>query len=350
MSAEDASAGRYVFLDYLRACAAWLVVWDHLGTVMPGWMGKVFGPAEWVRANVTAPLGIISDFGWFGVALFFLISGFIISDRARVESAREFVIRRVFRIYPMLMIAVLLACALTATKDQVTTRNVLLNLTLANYLVVPQVVLLGVAWTLAIEVIFYTLTATSQFMRNSPHRIALNLVFAALLVWKRGAFGGSVVWLAVWSAYLPVLVMGQTAYWWLSRQRLSAPVALGYLAAAYAVFLYGVRMIQPAFLPVTNSYPISVAYALLIFLGLVRVRLPQVRVVRFLSDTSYSLYLLHGIAAPLVLKALVPRLPLWVAILAAAATSLAAAAISFRVVERPFQGLARRLTRGGAAT
>jgi peptidoglycan/LPS O-acetylase OafA/YrhL len=168
------------------------------------------------------------------------------------------------------------------------------------------------------------------------------------MVWKRGVFGGSVLWLAVWSAYLPILVMGQTAYWWLARQQLSAPVALGYLAAAYAVFLYGVRLIQPAFLPVTNSYPISVAYALLIFLCLVRARLPQIRVVRFLSDTSYSLYLLHGIAAPLVLKALVPKLPLWAAIFAAAATSLAAAAISYRWLERPFQGLARRLTRGEA--
>jgi peptidoglycan/LPS O-acetylase OafA/YrhL len=187
-------------------------------------------------------------------------------------------------------------------------------------------------------------------MRNSPHRIALNLVFAALLVWKRGAFGGHFIYFGVWSAYLPVLVMGQTVYWWISRERLSAPVALGYLAAAYGVFLYGVRAIQPAFLPVTNSYPISVAYALLIFLTLVRVRLPPTRVVRFLSDTSYSLYLLHGIAAPLVRKALDPRMPLWAAILAAAATSLAAAAISYRWVERPFQGLARRLSRGKAAT
>jgi peptidoglycan/LPS O-acetylase OafA/YrhL len=100
---------------------------------------------------------------------------------------------------------------------------------------------------------------------------------------------------------------------------------------------------------VTNSYLISVAYALLIFLSLVRVRLPQTRIVRFLSDTSYSLYLLHGIAAPLVLKALVPKLPLWAAILAAAVASLAAAAISFRLVEQPFQRLARRLTPSKAA-
>ena len=344
---KDAGDARYVFLDYLRACAAWLVVWDHLGAIMPGWSGKVFAPAEWLRAHVTRPLGIIQDFGWFGVALFFLISGFIISDRARVESARDFVIRRVLRIYPMLAVAVLLSAALAADKAQVTPVNIVTNLTLANYLITPQVVLLGVAWTLVIEVMFYALTAATQVLRDSPHRIGLNLVVAALVIWKRGVLGGHLVWFGVYAMYLPVLVMGQTVYWWLSRRRLSTALGLGYLAAAFGVFLSGVSLVEPAYLPLTNSYAISVAYALALFAGLVKLRLPQVRAVRFLSDTSYSLYLLHGIAGPLVLKALIPRAPLGLAIAAAAATSLAAAASSYWMVERPLQRIARRLTRPG---
>ena len=345
MVADNSSGGRYIFLDYIRAAAAWLVVWDHLGTIMPGWAGKVFPAAQWVRNNITEPLGIIQDFGWFGVALFFLISGFIISDRARVEGVLQFVVRRVLRIYPMLAVAVLLSAAFVAAKDQVTARNVLLNMTLANYLIIPQVALLGVAWTLVIEVLFYALTALTQLMRESPHRIAFNLAFAAFAIWKRGAFGGSFTLLAVSAAYLPVLVMGQTIYWWLARKRLGAPMALVYLAAAYAVFLWGVRAIQPAFLPATNSYVISVAYAAFLFCGLIHARLPNLRIVRFLSDTSYSVYLLHGIVGLLVLKALLPILPLWAAILASAAAALAAAVAAFHLVERPFQKLGRYLTR-----
>lgn len=345
MKGGERPGGRYDFLDYLRAAAAWLVVWDHLGTIMPGWSGKVFLPAEWVRSYVTQPLGIIQDFGWFGVALFFLISGFIISDRARVESASQFVVRRVLRIYPMLALAVLAAAAFVTAKDQVTVRNVLMNMTLANYLVVPQVVLLGVAWTLVIEVIFYALTAATQFMRDSPHRIALNLAFVALAIWKRGAFGGAINLFAVSAAYLPVLVMGQTVYWWLARKRLSAPLGLTYLALAYGVFLWGVKQIQPPFMSATNSYPISVAYALLIFLALAQARLPNVRAIRFLSDTSYSMYLLHGIVGPLMLKALIPTAPLWLAIGLAAGASLAAATITYLLVEKPSQSLGRYLTR-----
>ena len=346
MNQDGETASRYVFLDYLRAAAAWLVVWDHLATIMPGWSGLVFAPAQWTRDNITGPLGIIQDFGWFGVALFFLISGFIISDRARVETTFEFVVRRVLRIYPMLGVAVLLSAAFVATRSDVTLRNVLLNLTLANYLLVPQVVLLGVAWTLIIEMIFYALTAVTQFARESPHRIAISLVFAALAIWKRGIFGGAFLPLAVYVAYLPVLAMGQTVYWWLGQKRLSGRWGVAYLGAAYGVFLFGVRKIHPELASASNSYLISVAYALLGFIALMHVRLPARRIVRFLSDTSYSVYLLHGIVGFLILKAMLHRAPLWLAILAAAAGSLAAAYLAYRLVERPSQRLGRHLTRG----
>ena len=56
--ASGKDSDRYIFLVYLRAAAAWLVVWDHLTTIIPGWANKVYAPAEWVRHNVTGPLGI----------------------------------------------------------------------------------------------------------------------------------------------------------------------------------------------------------------------------------------------------------------------------------------------------
>jgi peptidoglycan/LPS O-acetylase OafA/YrhL len=345
MSAAAEPAGRYVFLDYLRALAAWLVVWDHLANILPDAHGHPFFPAIWVRDNISGPLGIIQDFGWFGVAVFFLISGFIISDRAAVESPYKFVVRRILRIYPMVVVAVLLSIALGVSTSAPSLKTILLNMTLANYLIVPQVVLVGVAWTLIIEMVFYALTAATQFARGSPHRIAINLVLVALVIWKRGAYGPSFGLLATVVSYIPVLVMGQIVYWWLERKAIPAVLGFGYLAAAWAVFLYGLRAIQPNFLPVTNSYMISVAYALLLFVALMHVRLPQWRIVRFLSDTSYSIYLMHGIVGWQLLIFLMPRLPLILAITVAAAASLGSATLCFWLVERPTQKLARRLTR-----
>jgi peptidoglycan/LPS O-acetylase OafA/YrhL len=345
MTSGEASGNRYLFLDYLRALAAWLVVWDHLANNMLQEQGRVFRPALWVRENFTAPLGVIQDFGWFGVALFFLISGFIISDRARVEGLREFVLKRVLRIYPMLAVAVLLSCLFLASPADLTPQMVLLNLTLANYLAIPQVVLVGAAWTLVIEVIFYALTAATQFMRASPHRIALNLAVVAVLVWKRGAFGPNFALFAGAAAYLPILVMGQTIYWWLARNRLSSAWGIAYLLAAHGVFVWGLRAAQPGFLQVTNSYPISVAYALLLFVALLRAPLRERKLVRFLSDTSYSVYLLQGSIGWLVLTALIKVAPLSVSIPAAAGATLAAAYLTHWLVETPTQRLGRHLTR-----
>jgi peptidoglycan/LPS O-acetylase OafA/YrhL len=345
MTPSQEPGNRYLFLDFLRALAAWLVVWDHLANNMLREQGRTFLPAKWVHDNITAPLGIIQDFGWFGVALFFLISGFIISDRARVEGVLEFAIKRVLRIYPMLAVAVLLSCVFLAGDADLTPRTIILNLTLANYLVIPQIALVGAAWTLVIEMIFYALTASTQFMRGSPHRIAFNLAFVALLVWKRGDFGANFALFAAAASYLPILVMGQTIYWWLARNRLSAFWGFAYLLAAYGVFVWGLKESQPGFLLVTNSYVISVAYALLLFVALLRADLPQWRWVRFLSDTSYSVYLLQGSIGWLVLMAMIKRAPLSVSIPVAAGATLLAAFVTHKLVEQPTQRLGRHLTR-----
>lgn len=344
MTDTSPNASRYAFLDYLRAIAAWLVAWDHLANLTPQQHGKPFAPAVFIRENVSLPLGIIQDFGWFGVAVFFVISGFIISDRARVEGPVEFVVKRLLRIYPMLIVAVLISAAFVAPRETVTAKNLLLNFTLLNYLATPQVILLGVAWTLVIEMAFYVLTAVTQFARAWPHRIAVNLAVTALAIANARSFGPHVFLATVAISYLPVLCMGQTIYWWLARKELSTVFGLGYLAAAYGVFVWGLRTIQPGFLATSNSYLISVAFAVLLFVVLMQAPLKERRLVRFLSDTSYSTYLLQGLVGIGVLNFLISRAPVWVAVLGAAASTLISAYVAFRLVEAPSQRLARRLT------
>jgi peptidoglycan/LPS O-acetylase OafA/YrhL len=340
VSAQDRGS-RYVFLDYLRALAAWLVVWSHLAATDPENQGLHFLPVLWVRDNITGPLGIIQDFGWF---VFFLISGFIISDRAAVEGPYRFVVRRLLRIYPMLAVAVFLSMALGTAPLHSSVSTILLNLTLANYLTYPLAVMVTVAWTLIIEVIFYALTALTQVARGSPHRIAFNLLVVALVIWGRDRFGPGFRLFAEAAGYIPVLVMGQTIYWWLQARRLSAPMGLAYLTAAASVFLWFVRTARPQFAPAGSSYAVSVAYALLLFVVLMKAKLPERRLVRFLSETSYSVYLLHAIIGAQLLGVLMTRIPLGAAIFIGAAASLASAWVTYLLVERPTQRLARRLT------
>lgn len=88
------------FISILRGPAALLVMWDHLVGTYLDQSGQSWRLLELVRNYVTKPLAIIQDFGFFAVALFFLISGFIITYIAQRETALQFTVRRIFRIYP----------------------------------------------------------------------------------------------------------------------------------------------------------------------------------------------------------------------------------------------------------
>ncbi len=96
-------------ITLLRAIAALMVVYDHLFGVLPSqYFGSPTFLVPLIQNNITTPLGIIQDFGWIGVALFFIVSGFIITHVAMRESRTEFLVKRIFRIYPPLILAILI--------------------------------------------------------------------------------------------------------------------------------------------------------------------------------------------------------------------------------------------------
>ena len=94
-------------LDHLRAFAILYVILFHY---------QFFGHPAWVRA--------IAGFGWSGVDLFFVLSGFLISGQLfatiakdRKISLSEFFIKRFFRIIPPFLVVVILYAALPAVRE-----------------------------------------------------------------------------------------------------------------------------------------------------------------------------------------------------------------------------------------
>ena len=338
---------RFPALDALRGLAVLMVVYDHLFAVAGERMaGGAFAPVRWVREWLSGPLGIIQDFGWFGVCLFFLISGFVITHSARRESLRVFVLRRAFRIGPPLVVAVLVVAALdllAGTRRPWT--DYLYGLTLAGYFTVPQIVVLGVAWTLVIEVIFYALMAAVsplfKLARPAFGTAVATLVPLAVIIHARD-LGDSFFLFAASVAYLPVLLIGSALYLRKTAAASGWSVALLVLANA-GVFMYGLRSIHTSFLPLNNSYALSMVYAAGLFLLCVDRGAP--RILRWAGDISYSLYLLHGTLGFLfVQKALAwgagPTAP-WLA----AAASLGVSYLMYRLVERPAIELGKRFAR-----
>lgn len=335
------------FLDVLRGAAAWLVVWDHLFVVYPGYHGVTLPVVRLVDETVNEPLGLIQHFGWFGVCLFFLISGFVITHVALREQVAEFVIKRFFRIVPMLALAVLVAIGLDdSLRAQATPLAVATNMVLVNYWIHPQVILVGVAWTLAIEILFYLWVAASYPLKDWPAtRCALLLVLVIGIVGVAREFGPSFFLFAASSAYLPYLAVGQVLYLLLYRRSISAAAALALLALAYAALLFGLHSIHVQFLPIENSYLVSFVFALAVFLlgWALNDRLRPGRVTRMLADTSYSVYLFHGIVGFYLLGHLMPLVGVGIALAVTVPAMFAFVLLVHHTFEKPMLEAGRRL-------
>ncbi len=97
------SAPRLYVLDGLRLVAALMVVLFHYVALYGGWENNP-------RA-VFPSLHGYARYGWLGVEVFFLISGFVICMSTWGRSLGDFVVSRVSRIYPAYWVAVLLTAA-----------------------------------------------------------------------------------------------------------------------------------------------------------------------------------------------------------------------------------------------
>jgi hypothetical protein len=132
---------RYAWLDLLRAMAVLVVMWDHFVGEYLGRTGQTWLPDRMVNVAIFRPLHITQFGGFFGVCLFFLISGYIITRVSTNETASKFAIRRVLRIFPPLAAAVAfvivggkMGFSLYSAAAGATWKEALTNVTLVNYL------------------------------------------------------------------------------------------------------------------------------------------------------------------------------------------------------------------------
>ncbi|MCB5201871.1 acyltransferase [Neorhizobium sp. T786] len=162
-------------LDVARLIAALLVLWGHLmfgGNVAADdpyyrWSGSTDLPLLDKASNVLwrPDWFFLTEWGTataiVGVGLFFLISGWIVPPMLKRYSRTVFLLNRAFRIFPMLVCAVLAAAAIQALVgvwSDLSIGAVLSTMTLTNDITGYKNIL-GVTWTLVIEWKFYFLIA-----------------------------------------------------------------------------------------------------------------------------------------------------------------------------------------------
>lgn len=152
--------GRRLYaIDGIRLLAALMVAVHHFaGTNRVNQPGN----AIWDRpvSDIMPTVFRLASYGWIGVEIFFVISGFVICMSCWGRTPRQFFVSRVIRLYPAYWFAVLFTTAFLVAVpgvwERLRLREVLLNLTmLQSGSGVANVD--GVYWTLWSELRFYLL-------------------------------------------------------------------------------------------------------------------------------------------------------------------------------------------------
>ena len=300
---------------------------------------------------VPEPLETILHFGFVGVDIFFVLSGFVIAYSVREARigprfVGRFALRRSIRLDPPYWITIALAIALTAAYGWITGAAVELpspKLVLAhmaylqNVLGYPNIV--SVFWTLAYEVQFYLvlviLLGVAQWGARAAPAVVRRMVPVVLFVPLAGI---SLILLAsrtmTWGWFIDwwyAFFLGAVTFWALAgRVRMVWWGVLFVLTLAASI---ANRDVQPFVVLATAAAIMGVGLA-----GRLRSWL-DVRWLQFLGRLSYSLYLVHFIGATLV-KIGMPRIGDSVAgglllFVTANAVSVVAAWMLYRLVEAP---------------
>lgn len=313
-------------LDLMRFFAA-------LGVVIYHYSSKL-NPSDF------AVLIHLAKFGYLGVPLFFMISGFVIFASAERRSPWDFLISRASRLYPALLVCVSFTTLMLWWDGHRTPiTQYLFNLTLLNdYLRIPNID--GVYWTLQAELKFYgCVFLLLLFDVFSFIRVWISVWLAITLVYNLTSQPFFMGWF-ISPSYSCYFISGIASYllWKNNRSRFAMIVLL--LSSVLCV----VQSYNQAFgfmSSTASTDPFVAPIAVLLFHGLFlliafnKIQLGQWAFYSVLGGITYPLYLIHGRAGKIVIDGLANYMPMIWAVVLTACLMLVAAYVIYRYIETP---------------
>ncbi|KQM78979.1 hypothetical protein ASE76_16450 [Xylophilus sp. Leaf220] len=170
------ASSKLEWLQVLRGIAALLVLYFHMG---PHWAG----------VPTLAGFSKAMHFGFFGVDVFFVLSGFVVYSSARkcitATQIQDFLKRRVLRVYlgywPVLLVFAVLPAVLSGTVEK-TPKQIVKSILLLypsgadNWL--------PTAWSLTYELYFYVCLAAICLLAGARRLQVVTWVVAGIVAWN----------------------------------------------------------------------------------------------------------------------------------------------------------------------
>jgi len=355
---------RYLFADAIRGIAAISVVMRHV----------FYGPFEsFLKPIFPSFLETLHIWGAAGVYAFFVLSGFVIAHSLRNNSLSSraignFILRRQIRLDPVYWAVLALTVALSIIKfspsefgqSNPSIPNLVVNMFYLQGLLNKEP-LIGVAWTLCIEIQFYLIFILLLLFGSKAHRllpefnvskITVGLVFClgiGALILKHCTFN-SAYFISFWHYF----AFGTLAYW--GMQRVISP-------KLFFAFV-GLFVIDTCFSDPVSIYDFGSKHSLSIqamVIGLLTAtslyyagthglmsKWGKHPILQYLGRISYSLYLIHGIVIMVLSKLFFPAAeanPIMAIVwyISVYVVSIGMAQLLYMVIEKPSMKFASKL-------
>ncbi|WKV71005.1 acyltransferase [Streptomyces sp. PCS3-D2] len=339
-----ARAQRIVVLDGLRLLAALSVVLFH-------YLAS-YGTIPWQRTagELFPALHRIAQFGWLGVAFFFMISGFVICMSGWGKSLGHFWQGRVLRLFPLYWAAVVLSSAAARLgphvpgEPKVTFGQMLTNLTMLNEpLGVTHVD--NVYWTLWVELRFYLLFSLVVLLGSNYRRVATFCWIWALGSVMAPASGIPLLEQLVMPRWAPFFIAGIAFYLVRRAGRLEGET-VGILALSWLLMQHRLPEIMAGEGHGINwkvcLSAVTVMYLVMCLIALGKLDRIQWRWLPIAGVVSYPLYLVHQSLGVRVIWRWNEQWGAWPTLLGVIAGMVLFSWLLHRVVERPLARLLRQ--------
>lgn len=325
---------RFQSIDSMRGIAAMIVVYCH---ILPT---SLLGDETFMSLTLEFLRNKIFQNGQLGVALFFIISGYVVPF-SLVGTGQggigKFIISRFMRLYPAYWASLIAGIFLVSVNTDNAT--ILANLTMMQRFMGFSDIL-GVYWTLSVELIFYTLVVIAFLagIIHSPRRMgwfSLSVITTTLAFAIARRFldlplpGGSMIFMSLMfgGAWLRLGAYKNKDLW-----AIISAFLLGLLAICWLLY-YPDKYGAPWLLQFSRYL-----YAITLFFAFLHWQAIKVAFLVYLGRISYSIYLFHmpvNALVAVVLPATGFAIGGWLMFSLSLLGTIGVSALSFKYIEMP---------------